>query len=113
MTYSEKLQHPKWQKRRLEILNRDNWTCRICQSKDDQLHAHHGYYEKGLDPWDYPDESLWTLCDKCHSQAHLFIFDINKMIGLTPPEFLPHLVEIIHKELEGFLNSDIKFRDYE
>lgn len=29
---------------------------------------HHLYYEKDQDPWDYPDESLITLCEECHQE---------------------------------------------
>lgn len=59
---------PRWQKKRLEIFRRDNFTCRECNSKDIELHCHHCFYETGLAPWDYPDDSLLTLCSDCHEQ---------------------------------------------
>lgn len=34
------------------------------------LHVHHTYYVHGDAPWEYPDESLMTLCDKCHVDIH-------------------------------------------
>ena len=33
------------------------------------MHVHHGYYEKGLAPWEYPEQSLHCLCEKCHKKA--------------------------------------------
>lgn len=66
MTYSEKLKSPLWQKRRFDILNRDNFTCQICNSTDKTLHIHHRHYINGRDPWDYPNELLVTLCETCH-----------------------------------------------
>ena len=30
MKYSEKLRDPRWQKARLKVLERDNWTCVNC-----------------------------------------------------------------------------------
>lgn len=64
--YSELLKDPRWQRKRLEILQRDNWTCRQCGSTEDTLHVHHHYYEKGKKPWEYDDRILITLCEGCH-----------------------------------------------
>lgn len=65
-TYAEKLKDPRWQRRRLEILNRDNFTYQKCGDKENTLHIHHRWYKFGKEPWDYPDEILVTLCEKCH-----------------------------------------------
>lgn len=67
MTYSEKLQSPKWQKKRLEIFERDKWQCCRCGNNVSQLHVHHKTYEFGKDPWDYTDQNFMTVCEKCHS----------------------------------------------
>jgi hypothetical protein len=66
LTYSEQLAHPNWQRKRLEILNRDSFECTDCGSKENQLHVHHKYYKKGKMAWDYPDDCLITLCGQCH-----------------------------------------------
>jgi len=98
VSYSDKLKHPFWQKKRLEILERDNWKCRICQTKDKTLHVHHGYYEKDKNPWDYPNESLSVLCDDCHNDIHKLLNRMKKYIGLIPPEFYNHLhSDIVYK----------------
>jgi len=34
------------------------------------MHVHHTYYQEGLDPWEYPKESLQTLCWDCHEKLH-------------------------------------------
>lgn len=34
------------------------------------LHIHHTYYQYGLYPWQYPSESLQTLCWNCHEKLH-------------------------------------------
>ncbi len=64
-TYSEKLKSPKWQKKRLKILERDDFTCQYCQDSESPLHIHHKKYV-GDDPWDTPDEFLITVCEICH-----------------------------------------------
>jgi 5-methylcytosine-specific restriction endonuclease McrA len=66
MTYSEKLRSPRWQKKRLEILDRDGWACVCCGTKEKNLQVHHVVYRK-IDPWDYPNYLLQTLCEDCHS----------------------------------------------
>lgn len=68
MTYQEKLKNPKWQKKRLQILERDNFKCQSCGSDKNTLHVHHRFYKKGLNPWEYPDISLLTLCEDCHKE---------------------------------------------
>lgn len=65
--YAAKLRDPRWQRRRLEVLNRDDWTCRKCFGSEDTLHVHHRRYITGREPWDYPDELLVTLCEMCHA----------------------------------------------
>ena len=69
MTYSQKLRDPRWQKLRLRILERDNWTCQSCRSTTKTLQVHHLYYAK-RDPWDYPDSCYQTLCEDCHKTRH-------------------------------------------
>jgi hypothetical protein len=66
MTYSEKLKDPRWQKKRLEILERDKWKCQCCEDEETTLHVHHFNYERGKEPWEYNNDSLITLCENCH-----------------------------------------------
>jgi hypothetical protein len=69
MTYSEKLKDPRWQRRRLEIMQRDDFTCLRCEEAENTLHVHHLYYVSGREPWDYPLWSYQTLCEKCHKET--------------------------------------------
>jgi len=69
-TYAEKLKDPRWQKRRLEIMNRDEWACLYCGTTTENLQVHHRVYYKGRDPWDYGSSDLLTLCWKCHKKEH-------------------------------------------
>ena len=66
MTYSEQLQDPRWQKKRLEILSAAKFTCQQCKADDKTLHVHHSYYEKGRPVWEYPDLAYHCLCERCH-----------------------------------------------
>ena len=64
--YSKLLRDPRWQKKRLEILHRDDFVCQKCHSNNKELHIHHKYYIKNLLPWEYADESLIAYCKDCH-----------------------------------------------
>lgn len=66
-TYAEKFKDPRWQQKRLEVFQRDEFKCRWCGSAERQLHAHHLYYISRRNPWAYPLGSLLTLCDDCHA----------------------------------------------
>lgn len=66
--YRQKLLDPRWQKRRLEILSRDAWTCQICSDSKSTLHVHHRYYLPDKEPWEYCNEALVTLCADCHRE---------------------------------------------
>lgn len=86
MTYSDKLKHPKWQKKRLEILQRDNFTCTLCGDIETTLNVHHEQY-KG-EPWDVPNELLKTVCEHCHEIIHeLSDREIVKVHKIKNPKF--------------------------
>lgn len=70
MTYSEKLRDPRWQKRRLEIMSRAQFSCENCGSSTETLNVHHSIYKRGIDPWEYEDSALHCLCESCHSEEH-------------------------------------------
>ena len=67
MKYAEKLRHPLWQKKRLEILSRDEFCCTLCGDHETELHIHHKEYKRGSEPWEYEDSVLQTLCKHCHA----------------------------------------------
>lgn len=69
MTYSEKLRDPRWQRKRLEIMNRDDFRCQCCNSGTTTLNVHHRAYLKNRDPWDYQNHMLTTLCEPCHERT--------------------------------------------
>lgn len=70
LTYAEMLKDPRWQKRKVEILSRDNFTCQLCGDTENTLHVHHKYYLENHKPWEYDDNVLVTLCENCHKLIH-------------------------------------------
>jgi len=69
MKYSDKLKDPRWQKKRLSILERDDWTCQYCEDNESTLHVHHLNYATE-DPWDEENNNLVTICESCHKKEH-------------------------------------------
>ena len=116
MDYKEQIKSPKWQRRRLEILQRDDFTCQICGSQDKTLHVHHTTYEKGKMIWDYPDEMLLTLCEECHEYEHALNDSIDDILwsikkrGVTNHEIYA-LLEVmdykLHKGEHDFIRNII------
>jgi len=56
--------NPKWQRKRLEILERDQWKCCACLDAESTLHVHHIAYDG--QPWEVDDSLMQTLCESCH-----------------------------------------------
>ncbi len=72
---------PRWQKKRLKIMERDNFKCTSCQTPDKTLNVHHCVtYRKNTKPWEYEDEELITLCEDCHKQLSQYIKDCNQIV---------------------------------
>lgn len=70
-TYAALLRDPRWQRRRLEIMSRDDFSCRDCGDNEAPLNVHHLYYRFGFAPWEYSDAALVTWCEPCHERFSL------------------------------------------
>jgi 5-methylcytosine-specific restriction endonuclease McrA len=57
-TYFEKLKDPRWQRKRLEVMERAGFACEYCGSATETLNVHHGFYEKGKEPWEYDNDKI-------------------------------------------------------
>ena len=98
MTYAEKLRHPLWQKKRLEIFNRDGWKCRFCETEIKNLQVHHVIYGK-REPWDYPDYLYQTLCEDCHAIRQELTDKIVTAVRISIKEVPTKRLEISAKKL--------------
>ena len=83
-TYAEKLRDPRWQRKRLEIMERDGFSCASCGDAQSTLNVHHCYYGKGKDPWQYEDRFLMTLCEACHKDIENKREEILKSLNWSP-----------------------------
>lgn len=124
--YSEKLKSPKWQKKRLEVLNRDSFKCRYCKDDKTELHVHHLRYE-GYNPEDTSLENLETVCKHCHnilefSKGYYKVLSVKNFLYCRVAECLPinimeyNMVYIIynnsHQEILIVLYQGSELFDY-
>lgn len=70
MDYSDELKDPRWQRKRLEVMQADRFTCQVCFRSDKPLNVHHKKNIKGAKAWEYETNELITLCEDCHKKNH-------------------------------------------
>lgn len=68
--YQSLLKDPRWQRKRLEIMQRDNFACQHCGNSKGTLTVHHKFYKENYNPWDYEEDCYITLCERCHAIEH-------------------------------------------
>lgn len=103
--YSEKLKDPRWQKKRLEILERDEWNCQICHDSESTLVVHHRRYLPGVEPWDYTDALLVTLCEDCHESERVERYGNEQdLISILKLHFFAKDIQAL---ATGFLQIDL------
>jgi len=71
--WSAAFRDSRWQKLRLEVMDRDMWSCCACGKGENDgtvLNVHHTFYESGKAPWEYETSTLFTLCEACHKKIH-------------------------------------------
>lgn len=64
--YRSKYDDPRWQKMRLEIMQRDSFRCRDCGNSHNKLNVHHCRYVRN--PWEVEPIFLLTLCESSHEK---------------------------------------------
>lgn len=109
-TYWEKLKDPRWQKKRLEIMQRDSFTCQNCFKSDIELNIHHRIYRKKASPWEYEDHELVTLCRSCHEDVTEKDIAIKEwLVSDENRRFLTKLIELEQCEVMTVENAIVSF----
>jgi hypothetical protein len=120
--YFDLLKDPRWQRKRLEIMKRDNFACVMCNDKKHTLNVHHDYYIIDKAPWEYDDKDLRTLCEDCHyliSKCSSNIDPLHKVIYKNENSngdivyilAWPYNIDIYIKTKEGNVNHIVHFTD--
>jgi hypothetical protein len=53
------------------MLEAAGWRCSRCSDTETILEVHHVSYRPGAEPWEYPDNELRVLCERCHEFEHV------------------------------------------
>ena len=110
--------HPKWQKKRLEVLQRDDFTCQKCGDAETELHVHHRTYHRGRKVWETPIDDLVTLCKPCHKAVEQAVREARESV--TGGEAKAHeglddmrlaMVEGFKKALAHHHEQPVRFAD--
>lgn len=96
MTYQQQIKHPDWQRKRLEVLEINDYQCQMCAAKDQTLHVHHPYYRRGAMIWEYETVDLMCLCHKCHKETHAIDERIKKSLSFLGAETKMQILGYIH-----------------
>ena len=116
-SYSDLLKDPRWQKKRLEILERDQFMCQNCSDTEKTLHVHHRAYAKNTKPWEYVDKNYVTLCADCHEEwelaknfidAALMEIDPRSFLGLIDDDAQSDPLRLIHNLAYGVASSQVR-----
>lgn len=113
MAYKELLLHPRWQRKRLQVLDRDNFRCRVCGNEEENLQVHHIIYQSNI-PWDTDTKYLITLCQTCHEREEsMKDFDYYSLLcnsGITRLQFSKMVIEV-DKYFSKIENQDVNSFD--
>lgn len=120
--YSDKLKNPKWQKKRLEVFDRDKFSCKLCGDKETTLNVHHKKYIQGREPWEYENSELITLCEDCHKVVSIvsqspvngepiaaYKYKLNSMDGIAVVMSYRKFSFIFVFDKDGVFNQSIGF----
>jgi hypothetical protein len=104
-TYYEKLKDPRWQKVRLEAMQKADFCCQMCFDDTTSLNVHHKEYFKGHEPWEYSLNQLIVLCEDCHKYHHSHK-DILKKVSSYLEYDGPRSRDVIAFIIAGYCNFD-------
>lgn len=111
--------HPRWQEKRLRIMERDGFTCMCCSDTGSALHVHHRVYKKGGRIWDTDDNDLVTLCERCHENVEGMVRQIRNIgdsiafleeIGVAPSPVIQRIHDLIEASCKNLKWGDMAFR---
>lgn len=111
--YSKLLRDPRWQRKRLEVLNDCEYRCQNCGATDKMLQVHHKHYVYGRKPWEYDKSELTCLCDTCHKEltekAKKIKGFVDSVIGFGLADSICGYLKCLmweHDEFKGTISLD-------
>jgi|DEB3_MinimDraft_2_1074329.scaffolds.fasta_scaffold01575_8 hypothetical protein len=116
-SYGALLRNPKWQKARLETMQRANFACERCGDKESTLNVHHKNYKQGKNPWEYELSNFVCLCEACHECIHKQKQMINNLLPYSYLDFSEVLSGLISEQPNsryvGIIHPRVFSQEYE
>lgn len=106
LTYSEKLRDVRWQNKRNTVKDKADFKCQDCGSSKN-LEVHHCYYKFGLEPWQYPIDSLRCLCSNCHEIRGKIEMELKARMADLTTENLKVISELIYGGMKYYPENKI------
>ena len=112
MTYAEQIKHPKWQQKRLEVLEAYGFTCEECRSIEKELHVHHKIYRRNRMAWEYELEEYSCLCKDCHKEETELDDAIKEALSLLSRKEKTQLLGYSHAINDPLQDLSTKEKEY-
>ncbi len=107
MTYSEKLRDPRWQRKRLEVLQAADFKCEFCGDGTQTLHVHHLKYTG--EPWEAPLKDLECLCEYHHEQREQMGGIIMEVIvSKSRASRAAHLLRVMNRRFDAGMTDSLE-----
>lgn len=87
MAYADLLKDPRWQKKRLEVMERAGFKGELCGNDKRELNIHHKRYRAGAKPWEYELPELLCICLDCHQKLHGITPEAAPAVEAEPERF--------------------------
>lgn len=87
---------PRWQQKRLEVMQSAGFRCENCEDTKSTLNVHHRSYVNGRKPWEYTPIELECLCEWCHEKRTRLIRALKVVAGDLSQADLQQLLGYAH-----------------
>lgn len=110
-TYNQLLSDNRWKALSVK-LRRERPYCELCRKPDTDVttQVHHGFYNRDLKPWEYPEESLWVLCEECHAAMDKVRREMAVLFGHLHPAKAAMAVNMIRAVIQVPIDQPFRVR---
>ena len=96
-TYAERLEDPRWKAKSLEIIRKNFGICFHCGNVPAFPEVHHRWYERGKEPWEYPDCCYAVYCGECHQHAQVLMLQMQQATGVLSLAMQELLIAFVNR----------------
>ena len=106
------LRDPRWQKARLDKMQRAGFACERCGDKETTLNVHHKNYKRDHAPWEYELSNFVCLCRPCHEEIHQSREMLNNLIPYSQIDIAQFISGMIAAQSNNHIVAKIHPREF-